>query len=71
MADSWRYGTTFVDFQIYFGFVDFDEASDVFSYVCHLTVLMDSYLEQEAEKPLHVINIFLMPAGTSFPGLRN
>ena len=34
VANSWRYGTTFVDFQMYFAFVDFDEAPDVFSYVC-------------------------------------
>jgi len=50
VADSWRYGTTFVNFQIYFAFVDFDEASDVFNYVCRLTVLINSYLEQEPEK---------------------
>lgn len=33
VANSWRYGTTFVDFQMYFAFVDFDEAPDVFSYL--------------------------------------
>lgn len=42
VANSWQYGTTFIDFRIYFALVDFDEASDVFAYVSHLLILTAS-----------------------------
>jgi len=46
VANSWRHGTTFVDFQVYFAIVDFDEASDVFNYVCSLTVVVANCNEE-------------------------
>jgi len=41
VANSWRYGATFVDFEVYFAFVDYDEASDVFNYVCYYDYYCD------------------------------